>query len=288
MVKEDFIAKKDVTNFIEWLASDLSTIQTSLNIKSTKFVPGGLHVACTGVDSLLVNYRWKSTGMLRGDWIETKSRLAILGSQLQAAVKANNNAATLIACRDILVWGGNRNFSVGAYPFLNDLHSKGIICDYIRNAGLYFSLANADEANLSPPVTLMNAMLTKVHALYATDGLPIYDSRVAAAIATLVERWRVSAGFSAAPLPPELSFPATVRSRTVQSRYPLAINPIVMVYGSTTPALWSSAKVRLGWIIEEVLKHSEIFSSCCTSQTKRMHAFEASLFMMGYDVCCII
>lgn len=50
-------------------------------------------------------------------------------------------------------------------------------------------LTEPDEAALSSPIGRMNSTLAKVHALYATDGLPIYDSRVAGAVASLVELW---------------------------------------------------------------------------------------------------
>jgi len=49
-------------------------------------------------------------------------------------------------------------------------------------------------------------MWVKIYALMT--GTPIYDSRVAGAIATLVETWRIDTGRTGASLSLELTFPA--------------------------------------------------------------------------------
>lgn len=315
MTRKDFLKDPDVKDFIEWLAypgeGDLPAIRPDhaggkepfslltfpicLNIKKSRFVPKGVKVRVKGIEGVLSHYTWKSAGMHKGDWSETKTRLTALSVALRGAVRTGSrtgsNHTTLAACRDILEWGGNRDWNVGAWPFLDHMATAGTLCQYITATETTFSLATARLSALPPPVGLMNSMLTKVHALYAKDGLPIYDSRVAAAIASLVELWRLDTGKSGNPLPPVLAFPATMASRTVLSLFPHAQHPGVMVYGAPgTVAQWSSAKVRLGWIMESVLKKlSGLFSTCCPtpSLADRMHAFEASLFMIGYDVTCL-
>jgi hypothetical protein len=166
-----------------------------------------------------------------------------------------------------------------------------VLCPYLSDAGAAFALDTADVDAIVPPVALLNSMLTKVHALYAEDGLPIYDSRVAAAIASLVEMWRVATGKSGNPLPALLIFPATAASRTVRGLFPTARSPCVMAYGAPeTTGQWASAKVRLGWVMESILRRlPELFAECrpAPSLAERMHAFEASLFMVGYDVRCL-
>lgn len=131
-------------------------------------------------------------------------------------------------------------------------------------------------------------MLTKVHALYADDGLPIYDSRVAAAIASLVEMWRNLNGLCSNVLPKALTFPATLPSRTVTRLFPCAQNPGVMTYGASgTAAEWSGAKIRLGWLLQLVLSKNPSLFGHMKSMSERMRAFEAALFMIGYDVKCL-
>ena len=191
MNKQQFLNDSDVICFVEWLIENLATLPICLRIGKSRFVPEAVKKNIDGLGNVLGHYVWKSIGMETGEWDETKARLSVLSNALRAAVNKNDEKAALDACEDILDWGGNRSRKVGAYPFLKtDLFDKNTLCAYIREAGNGFSLTTANEALLSPTVRRMNAMLTKVHALYAIDGLPIYDSRVAAAIASLVELWR--------------------------------------------------------------------------------------------------
>ncbi len=281
--------------FVRWLKENLPQLPICLRIAQSRFVPSGVVADVIGIGKVLDHYVWKATGTLNGDWLETKEHLDELSGKLRDAVGDGNNSAALKVCDEILVWGGDRNPAVGACEFLEAKANTETLCEYIQETGRSFSLTTADVAQLSPPVVKMNSMLTKVHALYATDGLPIYDSRVAAAIASLVEFWRESTGKANTPLPTSLVFPATMKTRTVFRRFANARHhPGLMAYGAAAAAdtarKWSSAKIRLGWTIEEVLKAlPSLFSSCCSSPSiaDRMHAFEASLFIMGYDVTCL-
>lgn len=292
MKKEDFLNDPDVGDFLDWLADTLTALRICLDIKRSRFVPSALRVDVIGLESVLAHYTWKSHGMATGDWGETKSRLTALANALRRAIRSGNNAGAIVACEDILKWGGNRDKKRGAYPFLAKKATAGSLCKYVSDTGAAFSLNAANVNALTPPAELLNSMLTKVHALYAADGLPIYDSRVAAAIASLVEMWRVATGKSANPLPALLTFPATMTSRTVLRLFPHANHPGVMAYGAPkkTAEQWASSKVRLGWIMESILaKKPALFSGCCPAAgpADRMHAFEASLFMVGYDVTCL-
>lgn len=291
MNKQAFLVNPDVDDFLAWLARALPRLKICLDIKRSNFVPSAPRVGVTGLESVLTHYTWKSHGMATGDWAETRARLTALAHALRDAVRRGSNPDALDVCRDILQWRGNRGWNRGAYPFLDARATAGVLCDYIGDMRAVFALDTTNMDALAPPVGLLNSMLTKVHALYAADGLPIYDSRVAAAIASLVEMWRVATGKSGDPLPASLTFPATTASRTVRRRFPHASSPGVMTYGAPeTTGQWASAKVRLGWIMESILgRMPALFSDCCLapSLADRMHAFEASLFMIGYDVACL-
>jgi len=289
--KQAFLANRDVEAFLVWLARELPRLQIRMDIKQSRFVPSGVKVDVTGLERILAHYAWKSHSMANGDWAAARAHLAALSHALREAVRRDSNPHALDACRDILQWGGNRNWNTGAYPFLSARATAGGLCRYLRDTGAAFALDTANVDALVPPVETLNSMLTKVHALYAEDGLPIYDSRVAAAIASLVEMWRVATGKSDDPLPAPLIFPATTASRSVRRRFPHARSTGVIAYGALeTTGQWASAKVRLGWVMESILgRLPELFSECrpAPSFADRMHAFEASLFMIGYDVRCL-
>ena len=283
MNRIEFLQDADVTACVDWLAERCTDMPVHLRIKGSPFVPGGINSDVNGLNAVLELYQW------RGGWADTLQTLEALAADLRNAVARESDEDALAACGAIVDWGGNRDARKGAYPFLEaKVSDAGDLCSYLREAGTAFCLHTADLERISPPVLSMNSMLTKVHALYATDGLPIYDSRVAAAIATLVECWRVAEGRNDLPLPPALAFPATSRARMVTNLIHDAQKPGVMIYGAAdTPSKWSSAKIRLGWILEAVLIRVPPLFANYNDLPRRMHAFEASLFMMGSDVTCL-
>lgn len=284
MNKKQFLDDSAVESFIDWLSNNISKIEINLKIGKSKFVQNPINESIIGIDNVLKHYQWKSIGMQSGSWDETKERLGELSAKLRSAVNSENENATLDACKNILAWGGNRNWNVGAYPFLKHKAKAGALCNYISKAGTAMRLSDADTTKLSPAVEKMNAMLTKVHALYAIDGLPIYDSRVAAAIATLVEMWRREKSLSDIQLPSELSFPATVPTRSIYRAFPDAqFDSGLIGYDADSSLAWASAKIRLGFILQAVLERD----TALFSGENRMHAFEASLFMIGYNVSCL-
>lgn len=291
MNKQAFLADPDVEDFLAWMTRELPRLKVHLDIKRSRFVPSGVNVEVTGLQNVLPHYAWKSHGMAHGDWVETSAYLAALANALRDAVQRDSDPDALAACREILRWGGNRGWHRGAYPFLSARAAAGVLCRYLRDTGAALALDTADVDALVPPVETLDSMLTKVHALYAEDGLPIYGARVAAAIGTLVEMWRVATGKSENPLPAPLTFPATTASRTARRRFPRARSPGVLAHGAPeTAGQWASAKVRLGWVMGSILgRLPDLFSECChaASLADRMHAFGASLVMVGYDLECI-
>jgi hypothetical protein len=135
--KQAFLADQDVEGFLAWLARELPRLMIRLDIKRSRFVPSGLKVDVTGLESVLPHYTWKSHGMATGDWSEANARLVTsLAHALRDAVRRDSNPDALDACRDILQWGGNRNWNTGAYPFLSARAAAGVLCRYLRDTGV--------------------------------------------------------------------------------------------------------------------------------------------------------
>jgi hypothetical protein len=264
------------------------------------------------MDAVVNAYHWRAewtdpsgTSIVSHDWASTRIALQQLSNWIQAAVAKGSPADVMDACNAIIAWGGDRNRKVGASAFLGGIHN---LPGYLNLVARQLSLASADITNFVN-VQEMNAMLTKIHSLNAVDGLPIYDSRVAAATASLVEIYRQSLSSPWKTIPRELLFKAADRShrRRVlgldQSRLGF-MRPIIdpgVIGRSTSPTgickraqEWSSAKVRLGWLLEQILRRANakgrpIFKGGTPlnhSMPAKMHALEAGLFMAGFDVAC--
>lgn len=282
MDEKAYLSNQDVVNFVEWLQCHLPTMRFDLNITHSRFVHGGLKRSINGVDELLGCYRWGA------DWNNTKHKINGFRQELKAHLgsKTPDQYQLLQVCLNVVDWGGDRNPNRGAKPFLiSKADDKTSLSDYLQKCKDAFKLSLADTEDLGA-VELMNSMLTKIHAFVASDGLPIYDSRVAAAIAALVELYRRQTNTQWGVLPEELKFPALSPSRTIAELVPDAD---VHSHGfmNYDVKLWAATKIRLGWLLKAVLESNESILEEEGDLPSRMHALEACLFMIGYNVHCL-
>lgn len=287
MNKSQYLQHQQVQAFMSWMAENALALPIHLKVKKSRFVPVAIDQQCVGFRDILDHYTWKAEGMVTGDWLETQVRVTNLANRLRQTIDHGTDDEVLEACKEILQWGGNRDYKKGAFPFLSAKRSD--LRHYLKTAREAFALATADTDQLvgpTKPIESMNSMLTKVHSFLAQDGLPIYDSRVAAAMATLVEWWRYQAAQTNIALADELKFPVLTRTRTVHRLFPEAQSPGLLRYGQPdTVADWCKAKVRLGWLIEGILQQYSIWGNLPIAH--QMRCFEAVLFMIGYDVQCL-
>lgn len=288
MTRTQFLAQPEVGAFLNWLAANLPTLTFTLRFKSSKFVPGGLMADVQGIEQVLEHYRWKATWQDANQspvdsqtWADTQRSLGQLREWLTSAVNQGDETQALQACLQILRWGGVR----GAIPFLHRLAAQGELSSYLKKMAGLMSLDGSSDLNEldASSVERFDAGLTKVHALLDASGSPIYDSRVGAAIGMLYSLFRQQWAGGGKPL---LAFPSGA-ARGSQIR-----NPGAFVNGLAAPQFssisyesWARWQVRLGWIIQALLQRTDWFAGQ-GALPARCHAFEACLFMLGYDLQC--
>jgi hypothetical protein len=285
MEKRQYLDRPHVRAFCNYLARWFDSGQVHLRLKATRFVPGGIDTECCGIAEILENYRWASSWtdsngveVASSCWKSTEKSLFGLRRQLSAAIKERKDTPVLEACRRVCEWGGDRSFLKGAMAFLSNLQGQGAVSNYLERCKNELALSSADLGKLQrAPSIKMNSMLSKIHALLADDGLPIYDSRVAGAIGGLVELYLRAEKVGRRPH--ELDFPAIQVHRSAASLIPGVVPKWVSYSDSRS---WVDAKVRLGWILRAVVEPSE--GEVQERAERRMHAMEAALFMVGYDV----
>lgn len=288
MKREQFLAQPEVESFLEWLAVNLPTLNFKLRFKASQFVPGGLTADVQGFQQVLEQYRWKASWqdthknwVDSQDWPETQHSLGQLREWLTSAVNRGDEQQALQACLQILRWGGVR----GAIPFLHRLAAKGELSRYLQKMGGLMSLDGDNDLNDLNAINVerFDAGLTKIHALLDPSGSPIYDSRVGAAIGMLYSLFRQQWMERGKPL---LAFPSGA-ARGSQIRNPGAfLNGLAAPqFSAITYAEWARWQVRLGWIIRALLERTGWFAEQ-GALPARCHAFEASLFMLGYDLRC--
>lgn len=290
MERNAFLAQADVHDFIDWLCINLPQLDVHLRFSPSRFVPGGLNQRVHGIQAVLQQYRWANSWfdyqngvrIQSDDWASTKISLDLLRDRLQTALIHGCQNTTLQACCAVLEWGGVR----GAIPFLSRLQSTGQLVKYLTDCQPLFSLTasqNLSQLN-AHNIWRFDAGLSKIHALADSTGSPIYDSRVGAAIAMLYALYRRTA--SAAP---QLRF-ASGSARGMQVRDPgqLGFAHAPQFFTTAVSASrWAQCQLELGWILRETLSRSpELFGD--SPIERRCHAFEAALFMIGYDLGCLV
>lgn len=288
--RADFLAQRDIDQFVTWLIESLPHIQVHLKFRKSSFVPKELNVEVQGIEAVTAEYQWK------GDWPTVSALLQVLRSELRAAVHAGDEQRALSASSAILDWGNVPS----SKEFLEDLQRENKLVKYLTVRAALLNPAGSQKlSELSKPVFYkFNSGLTKVHALLCTNGSPIYDGRVGAAIAMLYHLYRDSPeGKSAGPANhacfawgPGLDDAKAESLR--QIRNPALLNlgyngtPQLLSYQS--PHLWAQRQLILGWIIRAVLQQTEWYGGSKADMGERCHAFEAALFVLGYDLRCLV
>lgn len=294
MNKNEFLQDEDVSRFVDWLVASLPKRAFRLRFSASRFVPGGLNADVVGLEQVLNRYVWRAAWSDNGeavrseDWNTTRNSLHRLRGKLLGALADGESDAMLAACFSVLDWGGVSS----ARPFLRRKAAHGQLIPYLRGVQEMLALDSGKEIEAidGGVIERYDAGLTKIHALLDTSGLPIYDSRVGAAISMLYALYRAEAGADT-PLPTSaLRFP-TGSARGVQIRNPSALAArfpaAPQFYTSMVPdTSWAQNQVRLGWILREVLARTDWFAHDGADLSARCHAFEAALFMLGYDLRC--
>ncbi|WP_425251512.1 hypothetical protein ACPJXG_14885 [Janthinobacterium sp. NFX145] len=294
MKRDDFLKQDDVRGFIDWLAAELPARSFHLKMARSRFVPGGLDVQATGLEAVLGHYVWSTRwtdaqgkAVVSGNWHETRASLGQLRGWLKDAIARQDEDQTLAACLAILEWGGVR----GAIVFLKRLHAQGRPVAYFTRLAPLMALdsdASLDALD-TDTVERFDAGLTKIHALFDGSGSPIYDSRVGAAMAMLYAQYRSQAGSKRAKKH-WLAFPSGA-ARGKQIRNPKGIDGgfagAPQFFGKAVSCQdWAQWQVKLGWILRAVLEQCDWFKAGSADMAARCHAFEACLFMLGYDLRC--
>lgn len=281
------------SEFVHWLSGKLPTLSVNLDIKASAAVPGGLKASCHGIEQVLERYAWRAKWLqpdgsieTSTNWYETKCSVG----KLRAWLKSTTNPDDLLsACTAVIQWGGGaRNRGKGADLFF--AKEGAALAEYLVEAKQWLSLENSTPVMVAK-IELMNSMITKVHAFFADDGLPIYDSRVACSISCLVEQYRQEVGVSWESIGSDIRFPipAFGKLRSVKVLYsdaPITVLGNPGVQRSATTA-WAQAKVNLGRVMRATLMSNENILSGEGDLTSRMHALEAALFMIGYNAACL-
>lgn len=288
--KYDFLRTPEVSDFSEWLSEMSDKLSVEIKVKRSRFVENAIETNCVGFQEILDNYHWKSSWKdpfsdrfhQSKNWTQTRDSLEALSELLVQSISTSDDLKIFNVCEQILIWGGNRDVRKGATPQLEFLKSENALLQYLEKAKTIFDGDTISTDNITKKVRFAGSMWTKIYALNSVSGAPIYDTRVAAAICTLLAIFRheTKSWTSKDSL---LNFSVSTRERK-RSRFTLPNNEIVgFSFLQNDSAEWTENTLKLSWIIESAIsKRPLLFGKEKNMKTKK-HAFEACLFMLGYD-----
>jgi hypothetical protein len=298
MNRNDFLKQADVDAFIDWLSNTLPTLRVALRVAESPYNPVRIDHAAVGAEDVLRHYCWKASWkdarsgetVRSSDWSSTRQSLARLSEWLRETVLSGDDEAACLAAKAVLIWGGVR----GAIPFVDRLTRERRLCVYIRELAPLFALDGDQQVTAldATNVERFDAGLTKIHALFDTTGSPIYDSRVGAAFAMLYGLFRDRRGAPEDRASAPLRFPSGL-ARGAQIRNPgdLGMTRAPQFYTNRVSYEdWARWQLKTGWIIRAVLEKTTLFAdegAGLSDLAARAHAFEASMFMLGYDLRCL-
>lgn len=275
MNKKQFLNQQDVQDFVKWLVDNLPTLPVHLKVaRSNRFVPEAIDCKVQGIEAVQAKYHWG------GDWEAVKAQLRRLRIRLRLAIRARDEFATYAACKAILAWGN----VYGAVDFLNEQLEKKILVNYLKQCRPLLALDREQRlCHLTKQSILrFDSGMTKIHALLDTTGSPIYDGRVGAAIALLYHMYRQGTG-AIAPVALDFAWGPGIGEQIRDPKHLKLGYDGTPQLSTTSRHLWARRQLQLGWIIRAVLEKTELFAKL-PRQVERCHAFEAGLFMMGYDL----
>ena len=276
MTREEYLVDPSVQDFVDWLrpvvGGDVGFAHRYRALHSRcDWRCESLWNACgaDGPPRPDRGYWWNRKGF--GD---NQRDLDGLSTAVRQASETGDGQLFLRAARGVLEWGGVRrnlarldNLGMGALP------------TFVEAARL-LDPSRADTGLLDGIGDLMNSGWTKVYALML-DGLPIYDSRVAASMGYLV---REHCRRRRLPRVPKLLRFAWGAARLEQhNRNPSweTLRFSRLGYGRNGARRWAECSLWAAWVLGEVCSEGK-FGKLPPSH--RLRALEAALFMIGYEL----
>ena len=280
MKRYEYINDPDVSAFVEW-APNLVTGEWGLDQSWTN--GKGKSFECESLYEAYKNYDWPSKvkfadGSIRRTrtFDETSALFDEFRRELKEATDANpatdeDKHSFLENADKIVKWGGINN--------LESLTNMGRDAPAtLKRCAILLDPRNADTENLGI-VRYMNASYSKIYSAMI-DDFPIYDSRVACALTSMI--WLFCKERRCNGVPPLLSLGVPPgRGDTGENRNPShGLYSFPNIRGAQYRK-HADSNLKAAWILGELVKRPGPFREL--PEERRVMALQAALFMIGYQ-----
>ncbi len=274
MQRRDYEADADVQSFVQW-ATRLVTGERALRQSWTSPKWGSWW--CDSLLDAYCGFDWPFSVTLPGESKRTRGRsfeenvrvLDRLSGLLRSGAKQRDTATFRAAAIAVVDWGGvprNRQ---------RLLELGDSILPTILAAARQLDPAHANLTQLDD-VRYMNSGFSKIYSLLL-DGFPIYDSRVACALASLLKLYCLKKGRQC--VPPALVFgipPNHGQTRRNPSEGTLRFPPV----RPGDPGGYAASNLKAAWLIG-LLSEKGRFGEM--GRARGLLALQSALFMIGYE-----
>jgi hypothetical protein len=287
MKRREYLANAAVASFVRWAADFVAAWPKEHSVKRSKN-SDAFRFQIGGIDRAYTLYAWRSSWqdpangktIVSADAASTERVLATLTRGLLTTLEHGDSAQHCEYAQAVLSWGGVR----GSADYYKRLDQAGKLIEYHRALHLGSQAALdpdlADDGRLDA-IAAMSSGITKVHCLLSRGRLPIYDTRFAAALTTLVARWCEEQGLARVP---DLLLFGCGPAKGGQQRTPSS--PTGQTYPAmapNAPARWMRWQLRSCWLLEALLSaNGRLFAGL--PMAERVNRFAMGCFMIGYDL----
>ncbi len=294
MNRASFLADADVAGFLDFFSRCLRHLEVDYVTAYPQILPADRHFHVTGVAQAHASYAWPAKNTFVGppnpsiyNWATTAAFLSTARAALHRAIAARNDPATWDAVYKILVWGlGSRGAPRGMARLRTDcavIHA-GSISAFVGHTQTALRLGAVNTTHINPGlIPYASSGTAKIHSLASTDGLVIFDSRVAATLGECINEYLRRQRALAIPDTLQIFIELNHGQNNPLQRVPRPLANGANHAGFPRTARtdrWIACQVRASWMFEAVLqRNQDIFPNLPLPD--RMHRLEAACFMMG-------
>ena len=268
MNQESFLTDRNVREFIEW-ARHLTRGEWRLKSGNCD----GTSPSCESVSLYDAYDKYKWNGKNFDDTCEEldgyQARIRSVASKCPASIEDKREFLRVAAL--ILKWGG-----INSLPRLARMGNDAL--RELTHCAQRLEPTTATMEGLDG-FKYMGSGFSKIYSLMI-DDFPIYDSRVACALTSLIYLFCEDTGLLRVPIALRLGVPPPQGGRENNpSREPLVFPNI---RGSQYP-LYAKSNVKAAWLLKKMIVGQGADPFAKVPEHRKVRALEASLFMIGHD-----
>lgn len=227
---------------------------------------------CDTLFNAYERYRWSFRVHIPGDAVQTVGStfaesfvvLDRLSGILRGATEAVDTGRFVAGALAVLEWGGVTSQNAAWLSARTPDEVREII-----EVAKRLDPSTADDSRFGH-IPRLNSGFTKIYSLML-DDFPIYDSRVAAALALLIRRYCAETRQAAVPLLLQFRLPPSRGSGRSLAGFPAVLRT----------DQFAVSNIRAAWLMNEMSRWGRFGE---LPPANRMRALEAALFMVGFRV----